>query len=192
MAIKQQKVTPAGTKPVTAYELLEMHAKGVRGELVRGVFCPKMSANQQHAQLAAKLSYLLGTVVYPNRMGKIMTSDLGVRLSTDPDTVREPDLAYISAEREPLDVINKGYSQIMPNLVAEIVSPSDSPQAVFDKASMWLLNDVQVVWVIWPDTQTIEVHRAGETLLTLGVSDTLDGGDALPGFAVPVRAIFTT
>ena len=190
MALKQQKMTPAGTKPVTADELLAMHSRGVRGELIRGVFCPKMSANQQHAQIAAKLAYLLGTVVYPNRMGKIMTSDLGVRLSANPDTVREPDVAYISAEREPPDAVVTGYSLVMPNLVAEIVSPNDSPQAVYDKASMWLLNDVQAVWVIWPDTQTIEVHRPGETLLTLSASDTLSGGDALPGFSVPVREIF--
>ena len=190
MATTQSTVTRTGSKPITADELLEMHARGIRGELIRGVLSPTMPAGMRHGEIVAKLTYLLGATVIPNKLGTLTASDSGVRLSTNPDTVREPDIAYFSAERLPPDAIVDGYAEIPPDLVVEVVSPSDSASAVNDKATMWTAFGVRLVWVLWPDTGMIEVFRPGEPVITLNENDTLDGMDALPGFSCPVREVF--
>ena len=106
--------------------------------------------------------------------------------------MREPDIAYFSAERIPLDVRITGYAEVPPDLVVEIVSPSDSPREVNDKAWMWLSYGVRLVWVVQPDTRTVDVHAPGRAVVTLDEHDTLDGLDVLPGFTCAVREVFDT
>ena len=192
MATTQSTITRTGSKPITADELLEMHARGIRGELIRGVLSPTMPAGMRHGEIVMNLGTLLRTAIKAAGAGRLMGSDSGVRLSTNPDTVREPDIAYFSAERLPPDAIVDGYAEIPPDLVVEVVSPSDSASAVSDKAIMWTAFGVRLVWVLWPDTRMIEVFRPGEPVITLDENDTLDGMDMLPGFSCPVREVFET
>ncbi len=115
---------------------------------------------------------------------------MGFLLERDPDTVREPDVAFISARKLPLDAEVTGYFEGAPDLAVEVVSPSDSPQDVYHKARMWISFGVPLVWVVNPEAGAIEIHRPGQRLLTLTEDDTLDGGEILPGFVSPVRDIF--
>ncbi len=117
-------------------------------------------------------------------------SGVGVRLQRNPDTVREPDLAFISAERLPLDERVTGYYEIPPDLVVEVVSPNDSYGSVHDKACMWLRYGVRLVWVVNPQFRSVEVHSEGPSLLRLTENDTLDGSDVLPGFTCTVSDLF--
>ena len=114
----------------------------------------------------------------------------GIRLEREPDTVREPDIAFISAERMPLDVRVRGYSEVVPELVVEIVSPSDSRDSVHDKAYMWLFHGVALVWVVDPETRTLAVYQIGSPRVILTEEDTLDGSPVLPGFSMPVTEVF--
>ena len=59
--------------------------------------------------------------------------------------MREPDIAFTSVEKLPLDAWNTGYAEVMPDLVVEIASPSDSRREVHDKARMWLSYGVRLV-----------------------------------------------
>ena len=183
-------MTTTETRLLTAEDLLQLYGRGVRGELIRGVLCETMSTGQEHGEIAANLTIALGTFVKPRKLGRITTSDAGVWLERDPDTVREPDVAYFSAERMPAGVRVTGYSETVPDLVVEVASPSDTRREVNDKARMWVSYGVRLVWVVHPDTRTIDVHRPGEAVATLGEDDALDGLDALPGFACPVSDVF--
>ena len=104
--------------------------------------------------------------------------------------VREPDVYYVSADRLPLDVRVQGYLEVTPELVVEIVSPSDQQQAVNDKTTMWLAHGVMMVIEVYPAEQAIMVHRPGAPALTLTGDDVLDIGDVLPGFSLPLSEIF--
>ena len=117
-------------------------------------------------------------------------SDSGIRLERDPDTVREPDLAFISAERLPLDTRVRGYSEVVPDLVIEIISPNDRPVAVNDKTEMWLRHGVRMALLVDPDGRTVTVLPHDGPAQTLTDADTLDLADVLPGFTCPVRDIF--
>ena len=183
-------LAPAKPKSLTAEDLLRLDSKGVKGELIRGEFCETMSVGGEHGEVVMKLGFLMGSVVIPGRLGRLTGSDAGVILERDPDTVREPDAAFISAARLPLTERVTSYYEIIPDLVVEIASPSDSRREVNDKARMWHNCGVPLVWAAYPETRTIDVHRADGSIITLRENDVLDGGEILPGFAVPVRDIF--
>ena len=184
------EATATGARLLTADDLLRLDAKGVRGELIRGVLHETMPTGREHGEIAAKLTIRLGTFVEPRNLGRLTVSDAGVRLERDPDTVREPDVAFFSAEKNPPGERETGYSDVVPEIAAEIVSPGDSRREVYDKARMWLSHGVRLVWVVHPDTRTVDVHRPDRPVETLGADGALDGHDALPGFACPVGSLF--
>ena len=163
----------------------------MRGELIRGVLCETMPAGQRHGKIVADLLIEAGRLRQTPPAGNAWSrSDSGVLLERDPDTVREPDIAFTSVERLPLDADVPGYAEVVPDLVVEIVSPSDSRRGVNDKARMWLSHGVRLVWVVHPETRTVDVHRADHDAATLGEDDALDGMDVLPGFSCAVKAVF--
>lgn len=178
------------TRMVTANELLRLDSVGIRGELIRGVFYRIRASEVRHSVVGMDICYLLGTFVRPNRLGHLVAARTGVQLEWDPDTVREVDCAYISYSKWPRGQRNPGYIQIPPDLVVGVVSHTDYPPSVNDKARMWLNYGVSLVWVVNPVTRTVEIHPADGYVATLSEGDALDGGDVLPGFTCPVRDIF--
>ncbi len=181
--------TTTETTLLTAGDLLRLYSEGVRGELIRGVLCEAMPTGHRHGKIVMNLGEALWTFVKPRRLGTLVASDSGVWLERDPDTVREPDIAFTSAEKIPLDAEIPGYAEVAPDLVVEVVSPSDSRREVHDQAQMWLRHGVRLVWIVYPDTRTVDVYQADGTA-TLGADDALDGGDVLPGFRCAVSAVF--
>ena len=175
---------------LTADDLLRLDGEGVRGELIRGVLCETMPTGHEHGAIVMNLGIELGNFVKPRRLGWLVASDSGVWLERDPDTVREPDIAFTSAEKIPLDARITGYAEVAPDLVVEVASPSDSRREVHDKARMWLSHGVRLVWVVRPETRTVDVYQADGGTSTLGEEDSLDGMDVLPGFVCPVNAVF--
>ena len=178
------------TQLLTAEDLLRLYSKGVRGELIRGELCETMPCGGKHGEVVVNMVIPMGSHTKSRRLGRLAASDSGVLLERDPDTVREPDIAYISAERLPLDVEVTGYYEVVPDLVVEVVSPGDSAREVMDKALMWLSYGTRLVWAVNPGSRTVDVYRPGERTATLGVDDALDGLDVLPGFTCPVSDIF--
>ena len=183
-------ITTTEARLLTADELLRLSSEGVRGELIRGVLCETMPTGQEHGEIAALLTAELVVFVRARALGRVTTSDAGVWLDRDPDTVREPDVAFFSAAKVPPGMRVTGYSETVPDLVAEIASPSDSRREVYDKAHMWLSHGVRLVWVVQPETRSIDLYRPGEAVSTLGDEDSLDGLDVLPGFTCDVSAVF--
>ena len=183
-------MTTTATKLITADELLTLYGRGVRGELIRGELCETMPSGGRHGEIVMRAGFFLNGFIMPLRLGRLAGSDSGVLLERDPDTVREPDIAYISAERLPLDVEVTGYYEVVPDLVVEVVSPSDSASEVMDKAIMWLSFGARMVWAINPESRSVDVYRPGERTLSLTETDILDGLDILPGFTCPVGDLF--
>lgn len=182
--------TATSTKLLTADDLLRLYSRGVRGELIRGVLHETMSTGLEHGEIAANLVIELGGFIKPRRLGRLATSDSGVWLERDPDTVREPDVAFFSAEKLPPEVRVVGYAETVPDLVVEVVSPSDSRRQVRDKARMWLSHGVRLVWVVNPATRTVDVYRPDLAVSTVLEDGYLDGADVLPGFSCAVSAVF--
>ena len=183
-------MTITNTKLLTADDLLRLYTDGVRGELIRGVLSETMPTGHEHGTIVAKLILRLGGFVEPRNLGDLTASDAGVWLERDPDTVREPDIAFFSAAKMPRGVRVTGYAEVPPDLVVEVASPSNSHREINDKALMWLRYGVRIVWAVYPETRTIEVYREAHAVLTLTQEDSLQGMDVLPGFECIVSGIF--
>ena len=183
---------PPTTKLLTATDLLRLASEGVRGELIRGVLHETMIAGVKHGEIVMKLGFLLNAFIIPRKLGRLTGSDTGIWLERNPDTVRGPDIAYFSAATMPPPAVPDGYAEVVPDLLVEVVSPNDTRREVAAKAHMWLRYDVRLVWVVLPQTRSVDVYRPGHAVETLTDQDTLDGLDVLPGFTCPVSAIFDT
>ena len=184
-------MTTPKTKLMTADDLMRLSSEGVRGELIRGALHETMPTGVNHSRTVLNLGAEMRSFVKPRRLGTLMASDLGVRLERDPDTVREPDIAFISAERLPLDADVPGYLELVPDLVVEVASPNDNLREIHEKVLMWMGYGVRLVWVPFPSTRTVDVYHADGTTSTLTEDDTLDGGNVLPGFICRVSEIFS-
>ena len=180
----------AKNKLLTAEHLLRLNSQGVKGELIDGVLHETVPAGKRHARIAARVITGLNNFVIPRRVGQVGGTDGGVLIHRDPDTVREPDVYFVSTERLHPDDQSDGYLEVVPELVVEIVSPSDSEHDVGEKTVMWLNHGVSMVLEVRPATRTISVHRPGAPAVTLTGDDALEGGDVLPGFSLPLSEIF--
>ena len=175
---------------LTADDLMRLYGEGVRGELVRGVLHRTMATGHRHGKIAVKLAAALLDFVEFRGLGTVVASDAGFWLERDPDTVREPDVAFVSVQKIPLAAELDGYAEAVPDLVVEIVSPNQSRDWARDRARMWLHHGVSLVWVVHPDTRTVDVYRPGAAVSTRRAGDSLDGLDVLPGFACAVSTVF--
>lgn len=183
-------VTEIRPKSVTAEELLKLDAQGFYGELIRGVLCEMPPPGIRHGKICLKVGSLLLDFVERRHLGTVASNDAGVWLERDPDTVRGPDVSFFSSERMPLDSDIPGYAEMIPDLVVEVRSSSDSLNELHDKALMWLSYGARLVWVVVPETRTVDVFRSSRDISTVSEGGALQGGDVLPGFRCSLDDIF--
>ena len=125
-----------------------------------------------------------------NPIGYVTGADGGYILSDHNEYI--PDVGYISKERLP--ELPEREVPVPPDLAVEVVSPTDSKEAVKQKARKYLISGTRMVWIVYPDNRTVAVCRLNKenvlNITTLDTTGTLDGGDVLPGFRLEIRDIF--
>ena len=173
---------------MTAEELLLMPDDGMQRELICGVLTEDMPPGDEHGVLVARIAWLFTGYAEENDYGEVRAGDSGFHLDHDPDTVRGPDVAWVSTDRLPSPVV--GYAELAPDLVVEVKSPSNSNREMADRALMWLGHGTRMAVVADPVSVTLAVYRPGQPPQVLGEFDVFDGGDVLPGFAEPVWRFF--
>ena len=175
---------------MTADDLWQLPDDGMRHELVRGELRTMAPTGWGHGDHTSVFDGSLGAYVRANKLGRVVTGEVGFRLSVDPDTVRAPDVAFVSRER----LIRIGKPQTFfpgpPDLAVEVVSPNDLYTEVEEKVGEWLEHGTQLVFVVNPRRQTVAVHRPGQPVRILGVNDELSGEDVVPGWTMPLRELF--
>lgn len=174
---------------VTAEDLLALSSKG-RFELINGEVIEMSPPGYEHGAISNLLAYVITRHVVTHKLGQVFAAETGFRLARNPDTVRAADVAFIAKERLPSKP-PKGYSDITPDLVAEVVSPGDDPDDVQAKVKVWLDASVKVVLVVYPGPQQIAVYHSLRAVIVLTADDMLELADVLPGFTCPVSEIFT-
>jgi Uma2 family endonuclease len=158
-------------------------------ELVGGELIMMSPAGFRHGRVANRLSVRLGRFVEGNSLGVVTTAEAGFRIGRSPDTVRVPDIAFVRADRVP-PTEPAGFFEGPPDLAVEVVSPNDRASEVLAKAQDWLDAGCGMVWVVDPQTATVSVYRNRSEVVILRGSESLAGGDILPGFTLPVGDIF--
>ncbi|HEV8366234.1 MAG TPA: Uma2 family endonuclease [Gemmatimonadaceae bacterium] len=170
---------------LTAEELLRLNLPNKRTELVRGMLVIREPAGYQHGDVAARLMLAIGNHVQLNGLGRVFAAETGFTLARKPDTVRAPDVAFISNARLP-EPPPRGFAEMAPDLAVEVLSPDDYAPEVLEKVADWLKAGAQLIWVIDPIRLNARVYRADGTESLLGENDTLDGEYVLPQFACAI------
>ena len=175
---------------MTADELLDMPDDGWRYELIRGELIRMSPAGNRHGKFAMRVGTPLGVYVDDNDLGEVYAAETGYFLAFDPDTVRAPDVSFISRER--LDEIGEtdGYWPAAPDLAVEVISPNDRYAEVEAKVLEWLDAGTRMVIVVNPRTRLVRVHRSPSNVVTLTSDDVIEGGDVVPGWSLAVSRIF--
>ena len=175
---------------LTAEEFAALPLGDMRSELIAGVLHTMPPTSWGHGKVAMRLGALVTHYTLMRHLGETSGAKTGFLISRDPDTVRAPDFSFIQHDRLPPPESDEQWGTVIPDLVAEVISPSDRPADIRRKAEMWVEVGVRLVWVVLPAQRVIEVYRPGQPVVTLGEADMLDGADVVPGFAAPVAQVF--
>jgi Uma2 family endonuclease len=173
---------------ITAEELLHLNLPNKRTELVRGRLVVREPGGYTHGRVAANILGKLSAHLEHTRTGQLFAAETGFTLARGPDTVRAPDLAYVRRERL-LDPEPRGFPDLAPDLVVEVLSPDDRPGEVLAKVADWLSAGTPLVWIIDPQRRSVRVYRADGTADLLTADRALDGEGVLPGFSCPLEQI---
>ena len=175
---------------MTADDLWDLPDDGLRHELVRGELRTMPPTGLDHGDHESVLDGSLGPYVRKGKLGRVFTGDPGFVLAANPDTVRAPDLAFIRRDRLVDGRGPRGYFHGAPDLAVEIISPNDLYTEVDEKVGEWLQFGTQMVFVVNPRRRTVAVHRPGQPIRIFGIDDVLSGEDVVPGWTLPVHALF--
>jgi Uma2 family endonuclease len=175
---------------LTAEEFAALPLGDMRSELIEGELHTMPPTTGGHGRITMRLSGALFAYVSAHQLGETYAAETGFLIARNPDTVRAPDFAFIRRDRAPSRDSDSRWVPVIPDLVVEVASTGDRPVEVRQKAAMWVEVGVRLVWVVLPAERVIEVHRAGQPVVTLDESATLDGAEIVPGFSTPVAAIF--
>jgi Uma2 family endonuclease len=179
----------APTKLLTAEDLARMPGDEP-WEIWEGELRKVPGAGGEASSIAAMIVALLLPFVRARNLGMLTTADGTYIILRDPQTVVVPDVGFVRWDRLPDRTRPKGYVPVPPDLAVEVRSPSDEPGEIAKKLGLYRSAGVPLVWWVDPKRRTVAVHRAGRSVAELGEGDELDGEDALPGFRLPVAAIF--
>jgi Uma2 family endonuclease len=174
---------------MTAEELFGLPDDGLRHELVEGELRTMTPAGSEHGRVAARITARIVVHAEEHGLGEAYAAETGFVLRRDPDTVRAPDVAFVAFDRLPQGTVS-GFGDLAPDLVVEVVSPSDRASEVSSKAAMWLDAGVRLVWVVDPQARLAAVHHPGGLVTVLREDGVLDGEDVLPGFRLPLSTLF--
>jgi Uma2 family endonuclease len=173
---------------MTAEQLLHAPDMG-RCELLRGELVMMSPSGALHGICVDFVERQLGNYVADHSLGKTFGAETGFIIARNPDTVRAPDVAFVTKARIP-DPFPVGFFPGQPDIAVEVLSPGDRVSEVNEKTRDWLASGCQEVWNVDPQMQTITVHRADGSIRLLASSDVLESPILLPEFRLAIKEIF--
>lgn len=162
---------------------------GKHHELERGRAIEMSRAGERHGFVAGNLARILGNYTFERRRGYVCANDTGVLWERDPDTVRGPDVLYYSERRRAREMHPK-YSEQIPKLIVEVLSPNDRISKVNTRMAQFLHWGVSVAWLADPEDSTLTVYRPDRPPKVYEADDDLTDEELLPGFTFHVADFF--
>ena len=198
------KDTPMGQKETTVVERswppeqgewtyedwLKLPDDGYRDEVIDGVLytSPPPLIRHQRSSIRIVDTFLAFLKLHP--LGEVLYAPVGVRLPNQPIPL-QPGLVFVRVER--LTIVGENYIEGVPDLIVEILSPSNWLYDRREKMRVYQEAGVPEYWIVDPRAQTIEVYVLEQGVYQLAGQygrGAVAASRLLPGFEVPVEAIF--
>jgi Uma2 family endonuclease len=179
----------ADMHPLSEDDLAGLPDDGFRHELQAGLLIAEPRPFLLHAQVQARMIALLDAFARARGLGQVL-GDGGFLLARDPDTVRGPDVSFVTRERWGAVTDLRRFFRGAPDLAVEVLSPSNRAGETHAKVADYLAAGARLVWIVDPERRTVTVHRTLLAPRRLRAEDVLDGEDVLPGLTIPVASIF--
>jgi Uma2 family endonuclease len=133
--------------------------EGTHYELDQGELVMEASPTFLHNLIRDRIATRLSQFVKGHRLGVVIV-EMDFRLA--PDTVRNPDVAFLTAEHVASIDLNRSPVDGSPALSIEVISPSNLAQDTLKKVGQYLSAGTKVVWIIHPSLRVVEIHTANE------------------------------
>ena len=177
----------ATTKLWTVQEIEQLPGDEYRYALIKGELFRMPPPKFLHGRIVLAVGAPLFQFVAEHNLG-VVSDQSGFILEREPDTLLGPDLAFVQNARVPAD--ENAYPMLAPDLIVEIVSPSQTGPSIEEKTALYLEAGVRLVWIVDAARRAVRVRREDGTDRWLSEHDELDGEDVLPGFRLPISKLF--
>jgi len=177
--------------PITAEELYSLPDDDMRHELLLGCLLTEPPAGYRHGRIWGRIYVLLDEFARSRGLGEVVASDVGFILARSPDTVRAPDVAFVSKERLLTFRDRSMYFPGPPDLAVEVLSPSERSGTIHGKVADYLAAGTKLVWLIDPEAQSVSVYRSLLVPRILSGDQELTGEEILPGLSIKVSDLFS-
>jgi Uma2 family endonuclease len=175
---------------LTAEEYARLPDDGRPTELVRGKIVEMNPPTPKHGIICIEIGAILRNYVKEHDLGRVAGNDSCVITEHDPDTVRGADVAFYSYAKVPKGPVPAGYLKVAPDIVIEVLSPSDRWNEMHAKIAEYLDAGVSVVCVLDPATEEAHLFYRDKSPRALAGNDELTFPDQLGDFRVAVRKLF--
>jgi Uma2 family endonuclease len=161
-----------------------------RYEVVDGVRVEREPMGAFETVLASWLCYVINSFAAGKKLGLAVNEVLFV-LNAARALHRRPDVAFVSYARWPTSVVAREPAwNVVPDLAIEIVSPPNLAEEIDRKITDYFQSGVRLVWVLYPDSGRVYVYQSPTHVSIVERTETLDGGEVLPGFRFPVAQLY--
>ncbi|CAN5775752.1 hypothetical protein BH23PLA1_BH23PLA1_16640 [soil metagenome] len=160
-------------------------------EVVDGQIVEKSPMGAYEVEIASILCQHMGPYAVENRLGRVVVEML-FQLKPGRKLRRRPDVAFLSAERWPLNrrAPKAEAWDVIPDLVVEVISPSDNANEVVERLEQYFEVGVRRAWVVYPSVAKVYDYESTTRVQILSAVEDLDGGAVLPGFRLPLTTLF--
>lgn len=184
------RIAPPG-RPWQERDLHALSDTAWHVELVRGELRIMNPASPTQGIFAMRLGAALFNYVDTHGLGVVITAEPGFKLHEVPElTVRVTDIAFVRTERIPPQAQQAGFWPLAPDLVIEIISPSETASSIQEKVQDFLTAGTRLVWLVYPDTRSLVEYGQGHQMRHYSNTDFLEGDEVLPGFTYPLKRLF--
>lgn len=177
--------------PGTATEAdVGTHVQGAKHlcELVDGVLVEK-PVGYYESRLAVVLIQYLENFLDEHDLGIVLGADAPLRLTSG--LVRLPDVSFLTWDHFPnRQLPAEPILPLAPDLAVEVMSAGNTTAEMERKLHEYYAAGTRLLWYVYPDQRTVHVYTSPQEVRMLSEDDSLEGGDVLPGFRVPMRDWF--